>query len=281
MVTTAVIFMTKKFSLEFVFGKSTIILIAIALVVGYAVGNFYPFGGAGNSVTSQSPPSSQQTTATTQTAAVGKPQENSNATAGFGPEDIKKWASEISLDTNQFNSCLDSQKYLDQIRSDYQDGVDLQVTGTPAFFIGTEKDGLVIVSGAQPYAVFKNLIDSYLNGTAPPAQVTLRANPIDNTTSFIGSKDSPVLIVEFSDFQCPFCRVFYTEILPQIESEYINTGKAVLVYKEFPLTSIHPGAVFYGLAAKCAQEQGKWREMHDKMFDEQNKLGADTIPYHG
>ena len=268
--------MTKKFNLEFIFGKSTIILIAIALVVGYAVGNFYPFAGAGNSLTSQGPANSPQTAATTQTASMGDQQQ-----PGFGSEDIKRWASEISLDTSQFNSCLDSQKHLDQIRSDYQDGVDLQVTGTPAFFIGTEKDGLTIVTGAQPYAVFKNLIDSYLNGTAPPAQVTLRANPTDNTTSIIGNKDSPVLIIEFSDFQCPFCRFFYTEILPQIESEYINTGKAVLVYKEFPLTSIHPGAVFYGLAAKCAQEQGKWREMHDKMFDEQNKLGADTIPYYG
>jgi protein-disulfide isomerase len=248
--------MTKKFNLEFIFGKSTIILIAIAVVVGYAVGNFYPFAGAGNSLTSQGPANSPQTAATTQSASVGDQQQ-----PGLGSEDIKRWASEISLDTSQFNSCLDSQKHLDQIRSDYQDGMDLQVTGTPAFFIGTEKDGLTIVTGAQPY--------------------TLRANPTDNTTSIIGNKDSPVLIIEFSDFQCPFCRVFYTEILPQIESEYINTGKAVLIYKEFPLTSIHPGAIFYGLAAKCAQEQGKWREMHDKMFDEQNKLGADTIPYYG
>jgi protein-disulfide isomerase len=278
--------MTKKFSLEFVFGKSTIILIAVALVVGYAVGNFYPFGRAGDDGGSTSqglisgPETGATTTTTTQTASTGSQQLGKDtATAGYGPEDIRKWASEIGLDTNQFNDCFDSQKYLDQIRSDYQDGVDLQVTGTPAFFIGTEEDGLVIVSGAQPFAVFKNVIDSYLNGTAPPAQVTLRANPIDNTTSIIGSKDAQILIVEFSDFQCPFCRVFYTEILPQIESEYIDTGQAVLIYKEFPLTSIHPGAVHYGLAAKCAQEQGKWREMHDKMFDEQNKLGSNTIPY--
>lgn len=69
------------------------------------------------------------------------------------------------------------------------------------------------------------------------------------------------------------------EIEPQIEREYIESRKVALVYKEFPLTSIHPGAVDYGLAAKCAQEQGKWREMHDKIFNEQNKLGVGTIPY--
>jgi protein-disulfide isomerase len=259
--------MTKKFSLEFVFSKSTFILIAVALLVGYAVGSFYPFGGGSNNngLTSQGSTNSQTTE---ETIAVG-----------YSPQDIKKWASEIGLDTNQFNSCFDSQKHLDKIRSDYQDGLSLQVTGTPAFFIGTREDGLIRVTGIQAFDVFKNVIDSYLNGTAPPAEVTLTADPLENTTSIIGNRDAQVLIIEFSDFQCPFCRAFYTEALPQIESEYIESGKAVLAYFDFPLTSIHPGAVHYGLAAKCAEEQGKWREMHDKMFDEQNKLGPDTIPY--
>jgi protein-disulfide isomerase len=264
------IFMTKKFSLEFVFSKSTFILIAVALLVGYAVGSSYPFGGGSssnnnNGLTSQGSTNDQTTE---ETIAVG-----------YSPQDIQRWASEIGLDTNQFNSCFDSQKHLDKIRLDYQVGLSLQVTGTPAFFIGTREDGLIGVTGMQPFDVFKNVIDSYLNGTAPPAEVTLAADPIENTTSIIGNRDAQGLIVEFSDFQCPFCRAFYTETLPQIESEYIESGQAVLAYFEFPLTSIHPGAVHYGLAAKCAEEQGKWREMHDKMFDEQNKLGQDTIPY--
>jgi protein-disulfide isomerase len=87
------------------------------------------------------------------------------------------------------------------------------------------------------------------------------------------------MIVEFSDFQCPFCRAFYTNTLSQLEDEYIDSGKTVLVYKDYPLTSIHPGAMDYGIAAKCAGDQGKWREMHDKIFDEQNKLGPAMIPY--
>ena len=264
--------MAKKFSLDFVFGASTFIFIAIALLVGYAIGNFLPFGGS--NTTSQGSPNGLTTE---ESAGIGQQQ----SAAGYGPQDIRNWATEIGLDTNEFNSCFDSQKHLDQIRSDYQDGLALQVTGTPAFFIGTESDGLIFVSGAQPYDVFKNVIDSYLNGTAPEAQVTLAGDPIENTTSLIGNRDAQVVIVEFSDFQCPFCRAFYTETLPQIESEYIDGGEVVLVYKEFPLTSIHPGAVHYGLAAQCAQEQGKWREMHDKMFDEQNKLGPGTIPYYG
>jgi protein-disulfide isomerase len=124
----------------------------------------------------------------------------------------------------------------------------------------------------------KSLIDSYLNGSAPQKQVELTADPIGNS-SFIGSRDAEVMIIEFSDFQCPFCRAFYTNTLSQIEKEYLESGKAVLVYKDFPLTSIHPGAVDYAHGAKCAQDQDKWREMHDKIFDEQNKLGPATIPY--
>jgi protein-disulfide isomerase len=266
--------MARKFSLDIVFGISTVIFIGIALLIGYAIGNFYPFDG-GNARTGQV---STDGTTSEGLAGIGQQQQSAEA-AGYDTQDIKNWATEIRLDTNQFNSCFESQKYLDEIRSDYQDGLALQVTGTPAFFVGTEKDGLVALTGAQPYQAFKNVTDAYLNGTAPPAEVTLTGSPIRNNTAFIGDRDAQVVIVEFSDFQCPFCRAFYTETLPQIEREYLETGKAVLVYKEFPLTSIHPGAVDYGLAAKCAQEQGKWREMHDKMFDEQNKLGIDTIPY--
>lgn len=263
------IFLAKKVTLQFEFGKSTFILIGIALLVGIAIGNFYPFGGKG--LTSEGLTSAETPG---QTTLNNGQQQN----LGLGPQDIKKWVSEIGLDTNQFNSCFDSQKYLDQIQSDFQDGVDLGVSGTPAFFIGNTKDGLVSVTGAQPYDVFKTVIDSYLNGTAPTPDFNLTDDPIGNSP-VIGNKDAQVLIIEFSDFQCPFCRAFYTETLAQIESEYINTGKVALVYKDFPLTSIHPGAVDYSLAAECAQEQEKWREMHDKIFDEQNKLGRDTIPY--
>jgi protein-disulfide isomerase len=265
--------MPKKFSFDFVFGTSTVIFIAVALLAGYAIGSFYPFDG-GNT---RSQAATDGLTMEELTS-LGQQQQPAEA-AGYDVEDIRSWATEIGLDMNQFNSCFESQEYLGEIRQDYQDGLALQVTGTPAFFVGNERDGLVVLSGAQPYDAFKNVIDSYLNGTAPPAEVTLSGDPFRNNTAFIGDKDAQVVIVEFSDFQCPFCRAFYTETLPQIEREYLETGKAVLIYKEYPLTSIHPGAVHYGLAAKCAQEQGMWRQMHDKIFDEQNKLGIGTIPY--
>ncbi len=81
-----------------------------------------------------------------------------------------------------------------------------------------------------------------------------------------GSEDAPVLIEEWSDFECPFCTRWYQQTLPQIEEQYIKTGKVKLVYKDFPL-SFHANAQKAAEAGKCALEQGKFWEMHDKIFD--------------
>jgi protein-disulfide isomerase len=254
--------------ITFDLGAPTIILIVIALVTGIAIGSFLPFFDQTLTTEGSSNDNTGRTTSL----------EQSQVNSGYGREDLRRWASEIGLETTQFNTCFDSQKYMDDIRSEYVEGLNLGITGTPTFLVGNSKDGMIFLTGAQPFELFKGFIDSYLNGTAPESEFNLIGDPIRNS-SVIGDRDAEVLIIEFSDFQCPFCRAFYTETFPQIEREYIDTGKAALVYKEFPLPSIHPGAVDYGLAAKCAQEQGKWREMHDKIFDEQNKLGVDTIPY--
>lgn len=81
-----------------------------------------------------------------------------------------------------------------------------------------------------------------------------------------GQENAPVTIVEFSDFECPFCGRFYSETLDQLTTEYIDTGKVKLYYRHYPL-SFHPNAVPLALAAECANDQGKFWEMHDKIFD--------------
>ena len=95
----------------------------------------------------------------------------------------------------------------------------------------------------------------------------------------LGKEDAPVTIVEFSDYQCPFCRRSYTQVYPLLKENFINTGKAKLVFRDFPLTSIHPSALPAAEAAECAGDQGKYYEMHDKIFDEQNKFGQGTVPF--
>lgn len=96
--------------------------------------------------------------------------------------------------------------------------------------------------------------------------------------AMLGDKNAPVTIIEFSDFQCPFCRKFWGETMPQIKKSYLDTGKARLVYRDFPL-DFHPGAQPAAEAAECAEEQGKFWEFHDKIFAEQAKQGAGTIPF--
>jgi len=97
----------------------------------------------------------------------------------------------------------------------------------------------------------------------------------------LGDKKAPVTIVEFSDYQCPFCRRFFTQTLGQVKSEYINTGKVKLVFRDFPL-SFHPSAQPAAEAAECVRAEGgdeAYYKMHDKIFEEQEKLGQGTVQF--
>jgi protein-disulfide isomerase len=102
-------------------------------------------------------------------------------------------------------------------------------------------------------------------------QVSLDDDPIK------GNPDAPVTVIEFSDFQCPFCSRFYTQTLPALEENYIDTGKIKLVYRDLPLDNLHPNARPAHIAAECADEQGKFWEYHNILFDNQaqwNKLSS-------
>ncbi len=94
----------------------------------------------------------------------------------------------------------------------------------------------------------------------------------------LGNPKAKVTIVEFSDFQCPFCRTFWRDSFQQIKKEYLDTGKARFVYRDFPL-SFHPASIPAAQASQCAKDQGKFWEMHDKMFSEQEKQGQGTIQF--
>jgi len=84
-----------------------------------------------------------------------------------------------------------------------------------------------------------------------------------------GDPNAPITMIEFSDFQCPFCARFFTETLPLIQKNYIDTGKVKFVYRDFPIPSIHQNAIPAAIAAECADEQGMFWEYHDKIFENQ------------
>ena len=100
-------------------------------------------------------------------------------------------------------------------------------------------------------------------------QVSVEGRP------FIGPEDAPVTIVEFSDYQCPFCGRHFQQTLPQLLREYEGKVKYVLI--NYPIASLHPFAQKAGEAAECAFDQDKFWEYHDALFTNQQSLGVDSL----
>ena len=112
---------------------------------------------------------------------------------------------------------------------------------------------------------------------APSAGITdMKALADDDP--FLGEKDAPVTIIEFSDYECPFCERFYQQTLSQIESMYIKTGKVKFVYRDFPL-GFHQQAEPAAIAANCAGEQEKYFEYHDIIFSNGGAGGKSSADY--
>jgi protein-disulfide isomerase len=93
----------------------------------------------------------------------------------------------------------------------------------------------------------------------------------------LGRPDAPVTLVEFSDFQCPFCGRFFATTFPALKQDYIDTGKLRYVFRDFPLDQLHPNARKAAEAAHCAGEQGKYWEMHDVLFQNQRALAPPQL----
>jgi protein-disulfide isomerase len=95
-----------------------------------------------------------------------------------------------------------------------------------------------------------------------------------------GRPDARVTIVEFSDFQCPFCGRYVRQTFAQLDREYVETGKLRYVVRNLPLEQLHPDAFRAAEAAECAGAQGKYWEMHDRLFAHQDALGGDELIQH-
>jgi protein-disulfide isomerase len=96
-----------------------------------------------------------------------------------------------------------------------------------------------------------------------PIKVSIDDDPIK------GSNDAPITVVEFSDFQCPFCSRFHIQTFPLILKEYVDTGKVKFVYRDFPIQSSHPNAIPAAAASECAHEQNNYWEYHNALFERQ------------
>jgi len=95
----------------------------------------------------------------------------------------------------------------------------------------------------------------------------------------LGASNAKVTIIEFGDYQCPSCRAFWRDTLPRIKKDYVDTGKVRIVFRDFPITEIHPEATVAAIAADCAGDHGKYFEFHDKVFREQDRRGRDIVRF--
>ena len=154
------------------------------------------------------------------------------------------------------------------------------VIGIAAFFAGSYVTNLNSnqISEKDLDDAIAKLELKILQNQLPTKQPQLPVKISADNDPIIGNPDAPITIIEFSDFQCPFCARFHIETLPLILEEYIEQGKVKLVFRDFPIQSIHPNALPASIAAECANEQGKFKEMHDMLFDNQNEWNKqDTV----
>jgi protein-disulfide isomerase len=113
---------------------------------------------------------------------------------------------------------------------------------------------------------------------AAPGQPAFKpADIVVGKSAVLGEASAPVTLVEFSDYQCPFCKRNATTVLPELVKQYVDTGKVRIVMREMPIESIHQFALGAANAALCAREQGKYWEMHDLLFANQQKLQPEDL----
>ena len=205
---------------------------------------------------------------------------------------LKKYAKELKLNTGKFNKCLDSGEKKTLVDKDTKYGSSLGVQGTPGFFINGR-----FLGGAFPFSAFKEIIDKEISGTgsnscADYTESNLKSQcdetGTDQSKAFkllakdvdvsgmtaVGAKNAKVTIVEFSDFECPFCSQAHP-VVNELRRRY--SDKVYFIYRDFPLTQIHPQALLAAMAGQCAHEQGKFWGMHDKLFINQDRLALENI----
>jgi protein-disulfide isomerase len=109
---------------------------------------------------------------------------------------------------------------------------------------------------------------------APP----LPAEPMPISDAAIrGDRNAKVAMIEFSDFQCPFCSKFVTTTWVELQKNYIDNGKVLLAFRNFPLETLHPFARKAAETAECAHRQSKFWEMHDQLFAHPKDLAPEQL----
>jgi protein-disulfide isomerase len=138
-----------------------------------------------------------------------------------------------------------------------------ETDGTAAQASGTDSAAAAASAAGQQQA----------SATTAIPQVTRYDVPVDDDPVY-GPADAPITIVEFSDFECPYCQKWYAEVYERLKEQYPQEVR--LVFRDFPIESIHANAFPAAEAANCANEQGEFWPFHDKLFSMEKGLNAEA-----
>ena len=136
-----------------------------------------------------------------------------------------------------------------------------------------------IALGIGGTVVVERLLEQHLARPSEPqarAIPTLTSPLLLQGEPVLGDPNAPITIVEFSDFECSYCRRFHKQVMPQLKRLYIDTGLVRFVHKDLPLP-FHPHALPAAAAARCAGEQNRYWELYSSLFDQQNCLGCKGV----
>ncbi len=174
-------------------------------------------------------------------------------------------AAKVGLNVKNFNACLESGKFKAKVQADIDDGVKAGVNGTPSSFI--LKDGVVVdtIGGALPFERVMEQIKGTRENTKTPIANGMR--PVTSDDHIVGNINAKIIIVEYSDLECPFCKVFHNTMHQVVEQ---SNGDVAWVYRHYPIAQLHPKAFREAEATECAWAQkgneGFWKYI-DKLFE--------------
>ncbi len=209
-------------------------------------------------------------------------------------------AEEVGMAMGAFEACMASAQVETQVNEGVAAGQALGFSGTPSFrFTVNESGESYTLVGAQPLATFSQWIEAMVAGEEPPQEeqaeqeqpeLPLWANegglaPNPDRPGYTlagdqykGNPEAAVVVIEFSDFQCPACQQHTLEVQPTLDQEFVESGQIMWVFKHLPL-QMHPQALVAAAAAECAADQGQFWEMKELLFenvDQWTVEGAET-----
>jgi protein-disulfide isomerase len=187
--------------------------------------------------------------------------------AGNGPK-LADVARGVGLDYDKFKSCVESKKYANKIQTDENEAQKAGGQGTPYLIVVGPNGQTVPIKGAYPFEVVDGVIKKMLGQKVTvadlPTAEKLTVRAVDAKNEYVrGNASAKVTLIEYSDFECPFCKRFHATMQQVLAAEGNNVR---WVYRQFPLDSLHSKARTEALASECAGEQGKFWEFVDSLF---------------